>query len=238
MTMQRNLERITRTTLTILSLSGLAVLGACDDDDPVEPLPIGVVATFNDDAVNFQAMGTFAMPDTVLQFDPLSGVPAPVTRQFDQTILDRVRLNFVNRGYVEVDPTVEQPDFVVLVGTTAADEYDAWVGYAWYGEWGFYNGWGWYTPGFAADWDIIYPWYPVVGVTSYRRGTIVVDLIPTLSVNPLQRTVRSAWAGVASGALIDGTVTATNITNGIDQMFAQSPYLVSTSTTVRRGRAK
>ena len=233
--MQHSLARLARTTATILSLSGLAFLGACEDDDPVEPLPIGVVATFNDDAVNFQALGTFAMPDTVLQFPPRSGVPIPVTRQFDQTILDRVRLNLVNRGYVEVaDPRTEQPDFVVLVGTTAADEYDAWVGYAWYDEWDFYTGWGWYAPGFASNWGIIYPWYPVVGVTAYRRGTVVVDLIPTLSVNPLNRTVRSAWAGVASGALVDGSVTATNITNGIDQMFAQSPYLVAGSTSPAR----
>ena len=237
--MQRNLDRIARTTLTVLSLSGLAVLGACDDDDPVEPLPIGVVATFNDDNVNFQNLGTFAMPDTVLQFDPVSGVPVPVTRQFDQTILDRVRLNFVNRGYVEVaDPTTERPDFVVLVGTSAADEYDAWVGYPWYAEWGFYSGWGWYQPGFATNWSIIYPWYPVVGVTAYRRGTVVVDLIPTLSVNPLNRTVTSAWAGVASGALVDGSVTATNIINGIDQMFAQSPYLVAGTSPARRARSR
>jgi hypothetical protein len=58
-------------------------------------------------------------------------------------------------------------------------------------------------------------------------GTLIVDLVPTLSVNPLGKTISSAWAGVAA-ALLNGTVTATTVTDAINQMFALSPYLTAT----------
>jgi hypothetical protein len=135
-------------------------------------------------------------------------------------------MNLLARGYTEVTDTGVRADFVVLVGATASENYNAWVGYPWYGVWGFYPGWGWYAPGFDGSWTIVYPWYGYVGVTAYQRGTLVVDLIPTLSVNPLARSVRSAWAGVATGVL-DGTQSAATITAAIDRMFDLSPYLVA-----------
>src|SRR6185503_11832036 len=95
------------------------------------------------------------------------------------------------------DPAHVAPDFVVLVGATAEQNYLAWAGYSWYSLWGFYAGWGWYAPGFTNGWTIIYPWYPVAGVTTFDTGTLLVDLIPTKTVNPLSQTIRSAWAGAA-----------------------------------------
>ena len=114
----------------------------------------------------------------------------------------------------------------VLVGSTATTNYSAFVGYSWYGVWGFYPGWTWYAPGFDASWTIVYPWYPTSGVVAYDRGTLVVDLIPTLSVNPLAKSIRSAWAGVAT-TLLNGTTTESTVTAAIDQMFALSPYLTA-----------
>jgi hypothetical protein len=115
----------------------------------------------------------------------------------------------------------------VLVGTTATTNYNAYVGYSWYGTWGFYSGWGWYSPGFNTSWGIVYPWYPYVGVTAYDRGTLIVDLIPTLQVNPTSQTIRSAWSGVASALLGLGNVNDATISAAIDQMFQLSPYLTA-----------
>jgi hypothetical protein len=95
-----------------------------------------------------------------------------------------------------------------------------------YGIWGFWPGWGWYAPGFDNGWNIVYPWFPVVGVTAYERGTLVLDLIPTATVNPLGRSIRSAWAGVATG-ILNGTHTAATIDAAIDRMFILSPYLTA-----------
>jgi hypothetical protein len=220
--------RRARGYLPLLALAAAAGFVACDDNnDIVVPVPTVTVATFRDTTFNFQSLVTFSMPDTVVHFAPLTGTPIEVSRAFDRTILDRVKADFLARGYIEdTDPRNVAPDFVVLVGATATTNYNAFIGYSWYGTWGFYPGWGWYAPGFDTSWGIVYPWYPYVGVTAYDRGTLVVDLIPTTTVNPLGKTVTSAWAGVAT-ALLNGTITTDGINNAIDEMFRQSPYLTA-----------
>ena len=60
-----------------------------------------------------------------------------------------------------------------------------------------------------------------------KRGTLVVDLIPTASVNPTTRTIRSAWTGVAA-SLLDGTIDDNTINAAVDEMFRLSPYLTAT----------
>lgn len=227
-------RRRSRSPLRLIGLlaafGGSVSLSACDDSDSnlVGVLPgTAAVATFKDSTFNFSTLRTFAMPDTVIHFAPVTGTPIAVSRQFDQTALDRVRQDLIARGYTQVTtPQTVRPDFVVLVGATATTNYNAFVGYNWFGVWGFYSGWGWYAPGFSTAWGIVYPWYSVVGVTAYDRGTLIVDLIPTLTVNPTARTVRSAWAGVAT-SLLNGTVTSSTVTAAIDQMFAMSPYLTA-----------
>lgn len=220
---------IVRTSRLLLGLVTLLGAAACgdDDDDIVIPSSSVVVTALRDSTFNFQSLTTFAMPDTVIHFQPQSGTPIAVSREFDRTILDQVRRDFLARGYTEVTRADSiMPSFVVLVGTTEAAQYNAWVGYPWYTTWGYWTGWGWYTPGFDNTWTIVYPWYPVVGVTSYERGTILVDLIPTTQVNPLDRSIKSAWAGVAT-AVLNGTATTAGVAAAIDQMFALSPYLVA-----------
>src|SRR5262249_6986897 len=155
--------------------------------------------------------------------NPVTGTPLAVSREFDQATLDRVRQDFIARGYTEItNPQTVRPDFVVLVGATATQTYNAFVGYSWFSVWGFYSGWGWFAPGFNTTWGIVYPWFGVVGVTSFERGTLVVDLIPTSSVNTTARTIKSAWTGVAS-SLLDGTINQSTIDAAIDEMFRLSP---------------
>jgi len=74
-------------------------------------------------------------------------------------------------------------------------------------------------PGFTPAWGIgvsvVWAWS---GVTAYDRGTLVVTIIPTASVDANARTVKAAWAGVGS-ALLDGTVDQSTVTAAIDEMF-------------------
>jgi len=230
-------RRRTRALLPMVGLlaafGGALALNACDDVDDVNlvgpPITTKVVATFKDSTFNFTTLHTFAMPDTVIHFNPVTGTPLPITRQFDQTALNQVRQDLLARGYTQVTASATViPSFVVLVGATATTNYNAFVGYSWFGTWGFYSGWAFYAPGFNTSWGIVYPWYGAVGVTAYDRGTMIVDLIPTgPTVNPLNQTIRSAWAGVAT-SLLDGTVTNASVAAAIDQMFAMSPYLTAT----------
>lgn len=207
-------------------------LGACEEDRlnlTVTPLTTHEVLVFKDSTFNFATLNTFTMPDTVVHFVPLTGTPVSVTRAFDRTALNRVRQNLIARGYTQIpDPRTVRPSFVVLVRATAAQSTNLWVTYSWFSIWGFFPGWGWYAPGFTPDWGIVYPWASAVGVTAYDRGTLVVEIIPTTTVNPTGQTIRAVWAGIAIG-LLDGTVTAVGVNSAIDQMFALSPYLVAGS---------
>ena len=222
-------QRIGRSGRLLAGLAALLGVAACGDKAEEIVIPAGnvVVTTFRDSTTNFGALTTFAMPDTVIHFAPLTGTAVPVTRQFDATILNQVRADFLPRGYTE-DTRADsiQPSFVVLVATTEAENYNAFIGYPWYATWGFWTGWRWYVPGFDNSWTIDYPWYAVVGVTAYTRGTIVVTLIPTVQINPLNRSIRSAWAGVATSILATSPSNA-GVAAVIDQMFALSPYLVA-----------
>ena len=213
----------------LAGLGGLAGLGACNDNtNLVTPVVTKVVTVFKDSTFNFTTLHTFAMPDTVVHFVPLTGTPLDVSRQFDQSALDRVRQDLLARGYTEVtNPRTTKPDFIVLVGATATQNYNAFVGYSWFSLWGFSPVWGWFAPGFDTTWGIVYPWFGVVGVTSFQRGTLVVYLIPTASVNPTNRTIKSAWTGVAS-SLLDGSINESTIDAAIDEMFRLSPYLTAT----------
>jgi hypothetical protein len=200
-------------------------LTACDDDeDVIEPLPIEAqVAVFVDSAVDFSEFLTFAMPDTVVHILPLTVNPLDVTtREFDQEILDRVRLNFTSRGYLTgPHPTGTRPDFVVLVAVVETQSYVAWASYPWHSIWGFVEG-SW----FGGDSESLvgtYPWANATVIT-YPRGTLIVQLIPTLSVTPADNQIRAAWAGVAT-ALMTGNITSDDVLAAIDEMFVLSPYL-------------
>ena len=207
-------------------LTGMAV--ACDDDDDiVGVIPTPVVRTVRDPAFNFANLKTFAMPDTVAHFAPLSGTAIAVSREFDRTVLDQVKANLLARGYQQVTtPQTTAPDFVVLVGATASQTYDAYATYSWYPYYGYYSGWGWYAPGFTSDWTIVYPFYASVGVTTLERGTFLVTLVPTVTVNPLGKQLNAEWAGTAT-SLLNGGATDNLVKAAVDEMFAQSPYLVA-----------
>ena len=209
-----------------LILTSLGLVAGCDDDDDLTAPAPTVVAAFRDPLASFSSESTFAFVDTVVQLAPFgSGVAIPMSRQYDIAVLDRVRLNLLARGFVEeTQPRTNQPDFVVLVGATAQQNYQAWISYPWYTWYGFYPGWGFYAPGFDATWGVVYPWGATATVTSFDQGTLVVTLIDALHVQPLTRTVNALWAGVAS-TVLDGTLTEQEVLDAVDEMFIKSPYL-------------
>jgi hypothetical protein len=211
---------------TLAGVAIVAALAACGDDESnlifVPGQPVGVT-TLHDASFDFTTLRTFVMPDTVVHLAPASGAALPVSRSFDAAALAQVRANLLSRGYVEAAPGTEA-DFVVLVGATAAVHYNAWVGYNVGGVWGFFPSWD--IPGFDASWNIVYPWFPAVGATSFNSGTLIVDIVPTRLATPAAHTVQSVWAGIAA-TLLTGSVTTAQVTGAIDQMFAQSPYLVA-----------
>jgi hypothetical protein len=212
---------------TIGMLSGMTVACGDNDDDIVNVIPTPVVRTVNNPTFDFTTLRTFAMPDTVAHLVPRNGTPLVVSREFDRTVLDQVHANLISRGYREVaNPAINTPDFLVLVGATATSNYDLFATDSWYGYYSTYSGLLWYTPGFDTSWTLVYPFYTTVGVTSFDRGTFLVTIVPTVTVNPLGKQIAAEWAGTAT-SLLDGNVTSTMVQGAVDQMFAQSPYLVA-----------
>lgn len=226
--------QVRRRALTLLPLAGMLggalTLAACGDDDQniVTPIVTGIVTTVKDSTFDFTTLHTFAMPETVAHLVPLTGTPIDPTRQFDATILARVRADFLARGYTEVtDPRNVTPSFVVLVGATATQNFNATVSFQWFTFWSA-PVWGVFNPFFTPAWTI---GFPVVDVNTFDRGTIIVDLVPTAEIDTTNRTIRSAWLGIASG-LLNAGVTTDVINSAIDEMFRQSPYLTATPLTV------
>jgi Domain of unknown function (DUF4136) len=222
-------RRHIRTLVPLAALLGVLGGVACDDSNNVViPVVTSGVVVFKDSSFDFTTLHTFSLPDTVVHLFPLSGTQLEISRQFDLTAINQVRRDLRARGYTEITNGSIRPDFVVLVGATATTNYNAFVGYPWFSYWGFFRGWAWFTPGFSTTWGIVYPWFSVVGATAFDRGTLIVDLIPTESVNTTARTIRSAWVGLAT-ALLNPGVTSATVAAAVDRMFQLSPYLTATT---------
>ena len=82
----RRTRALTPMVRIVVGLAGLAGLGACETNNSViVPAVTKVVAVFKDSSFDFTTLHTFAMPDTVVHFTPVTGTPLVVTRDFDQT---------------------------------------------------------------------------------------------------------------------------------------------------------
>ena len=220
------------TLLAAIAVVGLfGAMAACSDDDDII-IPAGSVTTFADSSFDFTTLHTFAMPDTVAHLANVGVNPVPVTDAFDQTILAQVRADLLARGYTEVDARTTRPDFEVLTGVSASDNYNAFITANWFTYWGSSPVWGWLPGGVDPSWTIIYPWFNPGTVVTFQRTTLIVTIVPTLPVvNPLlaQRELRAAWAGVATSLLGQQNISQANVQNAINIMFQQSPYLTNTA---------
>jgi hypothetical protein len=153
--------------------TSIAWSAACYPGEPTAAAELDVVATTHDDTVDFSTIGTFVLPDSVVEIVPPEsvGTTPPLNHAYDQLILDGVAAKLTGLGYTRLS-TFEAgnpPDVAVLVKGIAVRNTDVYVTYPWYDYWGWY-GWPPYGPGWGVG-------YPVVSdVVQYDVGTIVVDM--------------------------------------------------------------
>ena len=219
-------------------LAAIAVVGvfgamaACSDDNDII-IPAGSVVTFADSSFDFTTLHTFALADTVAHLTNIGVNPVATTTAFDQTILSQVRADLLARGYTEIaEPSATRPDFVVLTGVSASDNYNAFITSNWFTYWGVSPVWTWLPSGVDPSWTIIYPWFNPGSVVTFQRSSLIVTIVPTtVVVNPLiaQKEIRAVWAGVATSLLGQENITQTNVQNAINIMFQQSPYLTNSA---------
>jgi hypothetical protein len=212
---------------SFLLAGGAALATACHPDGPTSESDFDVVATVHDDTVNFGAIGTYAMPDSVVEIVPPESVATalPFNHAYDELILEGVASHLEALGYTRL-PSYEAanpPDVIVTVRGIALRNTDIYVSYPWWGYWGW---WGWpccYGPGWGVG-------YPVVSVEQYDVGTILVDMWDPRRADTGEEdgVIPAIWVAALRGLLDDSSTDAeARITQAIDRAFAQSPYLAT-----------
>lgn len=213
---------------TMLAAATLVGMAACDTVDLVgNVFDEVVVVTHRDPNFDFGAAQTFALPDSVVHLTSPTGVPLAVSREFDAVIIQSLRENMVARGYTEVtNVATDTADLILLPAVSASEQFEAWVSFNWFGNWGFFPGFDFGN--FNNDWGLFFPWASTVGVETFERGTLLVQMISTAGTDTTGRTLDVVWAGAAIGILNPNRTFAlgsARIDAAIDEMFFQSPYI-------------
>jgi hypothetical protein len=199
-----------------LALALAAVAGSCYPGDQLTVEDSDVIVTLYNPDADFSAKQSYAMPDTIVHLVQ-EGEISDISRAYDDEVLARVASNLGALGFTrETDPNLA--DVFMLVAVAASNQV-GYTGYPWGGYWGWYYpyppGWGW---GY-------YPWYGGGGtVYTYRTGTVFMQMIDPAAADTVQTKVPTIWIGALNG-LVEGNAVEERILNGIDQAFAQSPYL-------------
>jgi hypothetical protein len=143
-------------------------------------------------------------------------------RKYDEQILSLTASNLQARGFTRLSDTLQiisggiDPNTVlaVLIGQFSVDHTGYYYDY-WYGYWGgYYPYWGYggyYPPSYVSTYE-------------YTVGSNVTEIVDYGKSNA-QRKAAPVWVGIISGLTGDPATAQTRISDGINQTFAQSPYL-------------
>jgi hypothetical protein len=200
-----------------------ALVVACHPGEPTSASELDVVATAHSDTVNYAAIQTYVMPDSVVEIIPPESVATtvPLDHTYDQQILDGVAAHMAAIGYTRL-PTFDAaspPDVILTVRALAVQNTDVYVSYPWWPYWGWY---GWpccYGPGWGVG-------YPIVTGVQYDVGTIVIDMWDRRRADETAQVIPAIWVAALRGLLEGAPGDApARIAQAIDRAFSQSPYL-------------
>jgi hypothetical protein len=180
------------------------MMTSCYPDYGLTVNDFDIVATFKDDAVNFQVYKTYFMPDSIKRLaDGAIGTP---DTKYDAQILQEIANQMQAYGYTRV--AVEAgADLTMRVGITTSTTYAYYPGY-W---WGYY---GWY-----------YPWYGGYSY-AYSSGSLFLTMFDPDKMDATNKILGAVWSGTLNGVLDDTQASKlTRTLTGIDKMFDQSLYL-------------
>jgi hypothetical protein len=198
-----------RSKLAIVTATLSSLLLGCYPQGPEYNEDLDVVLTYFQDVYDFDVKNTYARPDRIVKITgnlQEGDDPEYIPDATAALILAQIDKNMGDLGWQKVDVD-EDPDLLLTPAswetTTITYWYDYWAW--WWG--GYYPGWGYY-PGY---------------VSSYSTGTLLMGLIDPSVVgangNPIVQ-----WTGAING-ILTGSYNPSRVNKGIDQAFAQSPYL-------------
>ena len=198
--------------LVLLAVTSV-LLTSCYPDYGLTTSDYDIVATFKEDANDFQAYkssvadsATFFMPDSIKRILDNEGLVSGSTGQYDAQILAEIERQMIASGYTRVN-SLQNADVYIFVGATSAENIVYYPGY-WYGWYGWYYPW---SGGYAY---------------SYSTGSLFVTMIDKSKIDEVNKITGAVWAGAANGVLDDTNANVlTRVIKSVDKMFEQSPYL-------------
>jgi len=201
----------------------LIVLGSCYPNRAEFVDELDVAATDYDLDFPFETVLTYYMPDSIARITDDDNPKVPdLDPEDDAIILAKIADNFEAIGYqrLDEDVTQEEADVIILVSASTTQNV-----FLWWDYWGWWPGWGYYPPGYGPGWGWGYPWGGVSGY-SYTTGTLLIQMVDPNEPDDIDDTIPVVWLGLVNG-LTQGSTTSiiARANRGIDQVFAQSPYL-------------
>ncbi len=196
-------------------------VAACYPFSLDEAQQLDTVATLHDPQASFSTIGTYVVPDSIVQINEGEEGSIELSHEFDEFILSEARSQLDALGYIEEpDPENNAFDVAVMVYATGVEDSNIYVSYPWWNYWGWYPYWPCCGPG----WGIGYP--PIVSEVTYETGTLFIEMMDLRNPNDTEQETSSIWIAAMRGLL--GTSSNTSqarLMSGIDQAFDQSSYL-------------
>ena len=192
---------------------GMLVITSCTKYPPETDrlLQDLAIVTRYDTKVNFNNYKTFAIVSSISKITDTD--TTQLTNSTAVAILDQITRDMESRGFTKVSGTAT-PDLGIDVlyyqNTTIYAYYGGW----WYGYYPYYYGY-------------YYPYYPVY-YSSYTSGMANIELIDLKYLNTTTKQFYIRWNALIRG-LVTGEHSTSEITAAVDQAFAQTPQLVTTS---------
>lgn len=199
--------------LTLALMASFLLFSGCYPDGAENTEDFDIVYSDYDQGYNFQNVGTYSMPDKIVilgDSEQIEYVPAGPAAD----ILSRIDDNMQRLGWTKIDnpdfnnPLAPKPDVEILPASWTTTTISYWGSGYWCWWDPYYCGGGWYYP------------YPIV--TSYTTGTLLMSMIDYNDLTNGNK--KSVWTGALNG-LFQGSYSTSRVNKGIDQAFAQSPYL-------------
>lgn len=204
----KKIKQIKLLLILVLIAVTSVLLTSCYPDYGLTTSDYDIVATFKEDANNFQSYRTYYLPDTIKRILDNNGGVGDESGPYDQQILSEIAKQMTACGYTR-EASIQTADVSVTVAITKGENVVYYPGY-WYGWYGWY-----------------YPWYGYGGYAySYTTGSLFVTMIDKNKIDEPNQVTGAVWAGAMNGILDDAAANiAARVVTGIDKMFEQSPYL-------------
>lgn len=203
-------------------LLAVVAFAACEKDPDMDKLDNKyVVYTNYDKKADFKAYGTYYLPDSILVIGDKKEAEYWKDNNA-QTILNAFAQNMESRGYLRAVER-EEAELGLQVSyvrsTYFLTEYGQpqwWWGYPGYWDAPYWGNWGggWY--------------YPYSVTYSYSTGSYLAEILNLNAPQGQSEKLPVLWTCYMSGLLSGSTTTNVNLAvEGVDQAFAQSPYLTN-----------